>query len=114
MDNNKKTFKDFIHEDLNVFFNLDEFAEIHNLDGNDLPIIVIESKSDDLFTGYPQEQMYSSQEVFKKYKTIYVKSEDYEKPIIGSEIFLDGESLFVDEVSDDLGVIRILAFTHDG
>ena len=47
---NKKTFKDFAHEDLNVFFNLDEFGEEHELDGEVLTLIVVDSKDDDNFT----------------------------------------------------------------
>lgn len=113
---NKKTFKDFASEDLNVFFNLNEFAEEHELDGNIIPLVVVDSKSDANFSrsGYSREQLYASQEVYKKYKTIYVKSSDYEKPLVDSEIYLDNEQLYVEEVSEDMGVIRILAYTHDG
>lgn len=110
---NKKTFKDFAHEDLNVFFNLDEFGEEHELDGEVLPIIVVDSKSDDNFTGFPREQLYSSQEVFKHYKTIYVKAADYFVPKVNSIITLDGEDLYVDEASEDMGIIRILASSHE-
>lgn len=33
-------FKDFLQQDLGTFFNLDEFAEPHNIDGRILNIIV--------------------------------------------------------------------------
>lgn len=113
MNSNNKTFKDFVNEDLNVFFNLDEFAEEHELDGEQLNIIVIDSKSDDNFTGYPREQLYASQEVYKSYKTIYVRSEDFYVPKVDSVITLDGEEFYVDEASEEMGVIRILVSSNE-
>lgn len=110
---NNKTFKDFVNEDLNVFFNLDEFGEEHELDGEVLTLIVVDSKNDDNFTGYPREQLYASQEVYKHQKIIYVKAADYFIPKVDSIINLDGEELYVDEAEENMGIIRILASSHE-
>lgn len=33
-------FKDYISSDLDMFFNLDEFAEEHNIDGKTMAVII--------------------------------------------------------------------------
>lgn len=110
---NKKSFKDFVNEDLNVFFNLDEFGKEHELDGEILTLIVVDSTRNDDFSGYPREQLYASQEVYKHQKTIYVKATDYFLPKVDSSITLDGEELYVDEASENMGVIRIIASSNE-
>lgn len=111
---NNKTFKDFVNEDLNVFFNLDEFAEEHELEGKLLTMIVVDIKSDNTSTtGIQRDQLYASQEVFKQYKTIYVKDSDFYIPKIDSVLDLDGEKYFVEEAGMEKGVIRILLSAHE-
>jgi len=49
------SLKDFLQEDLNVIFNLDEFAEIAEFNGNSFPVIFYEKSEyllDDGYLGY--------------------------------------------------------------
>lgn len=108
-----KTLKDFINDDLDVFFNLNEFADEHKLDGEILSLIVVDNQFNDDKTNYLREQQYASQEVFKETKTIYVKSTDYIVPKIDSSITLDGEFYFVDEAGEQNGVIRIVISANE-
>lgn len=108
-----KTFKDFADEDLDVFFNLDEMASMHELDGETLPLIVVATEADDKLSGISRDQIYASQEVFKSYKTIYVKHTDYLIPKIDSVITLDGEEYYVEETSDESGVIKIIVTANE-
>lgn len=108
-----KTFKDFADEDLGVFFNLDEMASMHELDGEIMPLIIVATEADDKLNGIPREQIYASQEVFKAYKTIYVKHSDYLIPKVDSVITLDGEEYYVEETSDESGVIKIIATANE-
>lgn len=110
---NKKTFKDFVQSDLDVFLNLDEFADMHNLDGVDVPLVIVESQSNDDVNGFPREQLYASQEVFKQLKTIYVKSADYFLPKVDSVITLDGDEYYVDDASESNGMIRIVVSANE-
>jgi len=110
---NKKTFKDYVNEDLNVFFNLKEFAEEHELEGETLPMIVIDHKLENNATNLPRDQIYASQEVFKRYKTVYVKTSDFYVPKVDSELILDGESFFVEEAGEEQGIIRILLSANE-
>lgn len=103
-----KTFKDFLVEDLDVFFNLDELASEHELDGEKVTLVLINNRSDNNMTGFSREQLYAAQEVFKQYKTIYVKSIDYHVPKIDTIVRLDGNEYYVEEASEGNGIIRIV------
>lgn len=107
-----KTFKDFILEDLDVFFNVDEMADKHELEGQDLDLIVVDSSLEDL-KGFGRDQLNVAQEVFKIFKTVYVKSSDFYIPKVDSELVLDGESYFVEEAKDQNGVIKIVLSTNE-
>lgn len=103
-----KTFKDFILEDLDVFFNLTEVADEHELEGERLTLVVVDSLSNNDITGFPNTQMYASQEVYKQYKTVYVKTVDFHIPRIDSILTLDGEEYYVEDAKDERGIIRIV------
>lgn len=107
-----KTFKDFILEDLDVFFNVGEMADEHELDGQDLDLIVVDSSLEDL-KGFGRDQLDAAQEIFKVYKTVYVKSSDFYIPKVDSEITLDGQGYFVEEAKDQNGVIKIVLSAHE-
>lgn len=109
---NKKTFKDFVNDDLDVFFNLDEFADEHELDGEIVPLIIIERNNEEM-SEVPRDQLYSSQEVFKEQKIIYVKTKDYYVPKVDSKITLDNEDYYVDEATETNGVIRIVVSMNE-
>ncbi|PIC80538.1 hypothetical protein CSV75_01740 [Sporosarcina sp. P18a] len=109
----KRMFKDFATEDLNVFFNLNEMADMHELDGAELPILVVTTKADDKLSGMPRDQIYASQEVYKTYRTIYVKTSDFFIPKIDSVITLDGKEYYVEETSDESGVIKIVVSANE-
>ncbi|ARK25999.1 hypothetical protein SporoP37_15845 [Sporosarcina sp. P37] len=108
-----KTFKDFAFEDLDVFFNLEELADMHELDGEMMPTVVVATKADEKLGGVSRDQMYSSQEVFKEYKTIYVRSSDYYIPKVDSRITLDGTDYYVEETSDESGVLKIIVSANE-
>ncbi|WP_336634902.1 hypothetical protein [Lysinibacillus fusiformis] len=107
-----KTFKDFILEDLDVFFNVDEMAVEHELEGQNLDLIVVDSSLEDL-KGFGRDQLNVAQEVFKIFKTVYVKSSDFYIPKVDSELVLDGESYYVEEAKDQNGVIKIVLSANE-
>lgn len=110
---NKKTFKDFANEDLDVFFDLDEMAEEHELEGEIVPLIISDNQSNDKLTVLTREQAYAAQEVFKQFKTIYVKAADFYIPKVDSVIDLDGQEFYVEEAADEKGVIRIVISANE-
>lgn len=108
-----KTFKDFVKEDLSVFFNAEEFANLHEIDGENVLAIIVDNDSTDNIAGFTREQAYATQEVFKVLKTIYVKSAEFYVPKVDSEITIDGEKYFVEATGDENGVIRIVVSAYE-
>lgn len=108
-----KTFKDFLLEDLDVFFNVDELASEHELEGEKVTLVVVNNKADNNITGFSRGQLNGAQEVFKQYKSIYVKSADFYEPTIDSILILDGIEYYVEEASEGNGVIRIVLSLYE-
>ena len=100
-----KSFKDIIKEDTSTtFINTNEFSNIHNIDGRDMPvqiddneIIEREKKANSKMDG-----------VYVKQKLIYVKADDFGAlPAIGRQIMLDGKRYLVVDSTDEYGVYTI-------
>ncbi len=94
-------------EDLDGFFNVDEMAAEHELEGNKLNLVVVDSSLEEM-NGFSRNQLDASQEVFKSYKTIYVKSSEFYTPKIDSLLDLDGEEYYVEQAGEEMGIIRIV------
>ncbi|MFJ7407127.1 MULTISPECIES: hypothetical protein [unclassified Lysinibacillus] len=106
-------FKETLEADISsVFFNDDEMADQHELDGQSMSLVVVDNSSEDL-NGLGREQLDASQDVFKVYKTVYVKSSDFYIPKIDSELVLDGQSYYVEESGEEMGVIRIVLSANE-
>lgn len=106
---NRKTFKDFMMKDLDVFFNDMEFAEEHELDGEVLLCVIVNSDTRDSGTG----QSNATQEVFEYKKTVYVKKEDFFIPRVGSVLTLDGDEFYVEGTDNQQGVLRIVLSANE-
>ena len=101
----RKSFKEIITHDIKeTFFNVSEFADIHNIDGREMPvqiddneIIEREKKSSSHMDG-----------VYVKQKLIYVKANDFGSlPAIGRQLMLDGKRYLVVDSTDEYGVYTI-------
>lgn len=105
-------FKESLEKDLSsVFFNANEFAEKHELEGKELDLVV-ESNLGGV-KGYGKDQLSASQEVYSNFKTIYVKSPDFYVPKVDSTLELDGKEYYVEEASEEMGVIRIVISAYE-
>lgn len=106
-------FKEALEKDLSsVFFNANEFAEEHELDGETLDLVVEDTSLEEL-KGFSRDQLDASQDVFKIFKTIFVKSSDFYVPKVDSILNLDGEEYYVEEAAEDMGIIRILVSANE-
>ena len=99
------SLKNILQEDLDaVFFDLDEFAEIHTVNGKEMHIIIDgnelgERKASD---GKHFDGVHSSTVL------MYVKAEEYgARPKVGSMIVLDEKHYKVTDVVDEGGVYSI-------
>lgn len=98
-------FKDAMAADIgNVFFNANEFAELHNVEGNDINIIIDNEKLTELKT----KSQFASQ-ITQAEMLIYVKSSDLGYvPANGSMLEIDSNVYTVNMVTDSEGMLEIV------
>lgn len=100
------SFKEQLERDFdNIFFNLNEFAELHDIDGKKIPIVVDNETLLRMNLGKTAD----SDGIFQDNKMFFVqkKNLDYE-PVIDQIMEFDGESYQVENVLEDLGGYTII------
>lgn len=101
-----RSFKDQLEKDFdNTFFNLNEFAEIHDIDGKKVPIVVDNETLLQLNLGKTAD----SDGIFQDNRMFFVlkKYLDYE-PVIGQIMEFDGEPYQIGNVLEDFGGYTII------
>jgi hypothetical protein len=104
--------KSYLNNDLQTFLNVDEFAEYHDIDGQQV-LAIIESDQLNERPRHPVELYRVTNGIYQSSITIYVKSDDYEKPVIGQQICIDGEDYYVDSVAEEHGLLKIIATANE-
>lgn len=95
-------FKEMVEADAReVFMNLDEFAEVHEINGKLLSCII------DTNTAEQAPVLYEG--VFTNLTTIYAHSMDMEAPAVDSILWVDKTMFVVRRVSDEDGILAIQA-----
>ena len=94
------SFKETISNDLfNVFMNVEEFGETHNIDGEDIACVVDDDKLKD-------NSIKSG--TYKGEKLIYVPLTSLQGLYVqGAKISFDGEDFYVADVANDMGMITL-------
>lgn len=105
------TFKEIVTQDINnIFFNLDEFAELHNINGRDIPIVIDE----DILQTRSQNKSERYDGIYSAQVVIYVKIKDLsERPIYGEHFELDNKLYLVSECSESLGIYEVVLEAND-
>lgn len=101
------TFKEQATADIAaVFFNADEFSDVHNVNGTDMTVQLDSNELQKRNAG----KVYTAEAagLYKGTWLLYVSAEQYgAKPAIGSIITLDGKKRKVVDVKDEAGVYSI-------
>lgn len=99
-------FKDSLQEDLNdVFFNDDEFACIHTIDGKEMPIIIDEDGLEEMKK--LREGDYDG--IYKAKLLFFVQKKHFgSKPAIDSIIELDNKLYQVKNATEDGVMLKII------
>lgn len=97
-------FKDQLQADLAVFLNIDEFGDIHNLDGVECEAVIESPTMQEAFiasnTGY--------EGYFGTSLVMYCRTADLvEIPVAERSFSVDGKDYIVANVSDDKGLLCI-------
>ena len=99
------TFKEALEDDLEVFFNLDEFAEIHIIDGVEMPIIMDEDALEELKV--TQDVDYDG--IYKSVLLFSAKTSDIgSKPAINALMEIDDNMYKIIGASSNGDVLKII------
>lgn len=100
------SFKDILNDDVNnIFFNIDEFSERHNIDGSDMPIMIDEDELQE----YKIRREGDYEGLYKATLLFYVRKSDIgSKPAINSLIDFDDKIYKVLSSSEDGEVIKVI------
>lgn len=103
------TFKDQIQEDIGkVFFNPDEFSELHSVNGKKIPCMIDNMEHIDRQKRYMYNRSLYADGVYLKEVLIYVKAEDYGPlPRNGALLTMDGKGYKVTDTIEENGIYSI-------
>jgi hypothetical protein len=103
-------FKDAVATDVKaVFLNADEFSDYHEINGER----VLCQIDKNMIGEASDTQSHPLEGVFVNTLTIYVDSNDIEKPVEGQLLSVDDSMHIVRSVRDEMGVLVIVAEAHD-
>lgn len=103
-------FKSMVALDINdVFLCGNEFAEMHRINDD-----LVECVIDELLTKEAADTLTNPMEgVFLNGITIYVRTEDIRKPVEGEVLMIDGHMHLVRRVSEEMGMLVIVAEANE-
>lgn len=97
-----KTFKDFSAADVqNVFLNLNEFADYHDIDGEKVKCVIDKN----IISEIPENGLVGD---FINMTTLYADSKDLEVPEEGQWMSIDDSRHFVQSVSEGTMLVIVL------
>ena len=101
-----KSFKEQLEKDFETtFFNTDEFAEIHELQGNEVPVVV----DNDIIITLSLGKHADADGIFTDDKMIFVQKKYLEfEPVAGQHLSFDGEFYPIKTVNEDMGGYTII------
>ncbi|NLT94862.1 MAG: hypothetical protein GXW85_04900 [Clostridia bacterium] len=99
------SLRDYFFSDLSVFLNLEEFAEIHNINGVDVPAIV-DSDTYKILSNNKSERFDG---IYSGEVAIFVKACDLpHRPVFGEHLRLDDKLYLVKECNENMGILEII------
>ncbi len=101
-----RTFKEQLEKDFSaVFFNMDEFAELHSIDGKEVPVVV----DNDTLLALKLGVNANSDGIFEDAKMFFVQKKDMDyEPVIGQIMDFDGETYPIGNIMEDFGGYTII------
>lgn len=103
------TFKEQIAKDTRkVFMNIDEFGEIHNVNGKDMTVLVDNNELVDREKRYQYRHSLYADGVYLKEVLIYVHAEDFGPlPAVGRSISFDNKIYIVSDAINEDGIYSL-------
>lgn len=103
------TFKEQIAKDNQVvFMNEEEFTEVHNVGGKDIPCIIDNNEMVDREKRYQYRKSLYADGVYLKELLIYVRAEDFGPlPAIGRNITFDKKNYLISDAINEDGIYSL-------
>lgn len=103
------TFKEQIaHDNKVIFMNLNEFSEIHTVNGKEMAVLIDSNEMIDREKRYQYKRSLYADGVYMKELLIYVKAEDFGKlPAVGRILTLDGKTYTISDAIDEDGIYSL-------
>ena len=103
------SFKELVEQDnRTVFMNLDEFADIHVINGKEIPCIIDNNEMIDREKRYQYKRSLYADGVYLKEVLLYVKAEDFGPlPAVGRSLTLNKKSYIISDAIDEGGIYSI-------
>lgn len=101
-----RSFKDQLEKDFDsTFFNMNEFAELHNIDGKEVPVVV----DNDTLLALNLGKNADSDGIFEDAKLFFILKKYLDsEPVIGQIMDFDGESYPIGNILEDFGGYTII------
>ena len=101
-----RSFKDQLEKDFDsTFFNVNEFAELHNIDGKEVPVVV----DNDTLLALNLGKNADSDGIFEDAKLFFILKKYLDsEPVIGQIMDFDGESYPIGNILEDFGGYTII------
>lgn len=104
------TFKEILIDDLDeTFFNPDEFAETHNVDGRDIEVVITDVQFANARTGMSKKALNPKESAINLSKyLLFIRDKDARgRYTVNAMIKLDGQTMFVQTVKHTMGVWQL-------
>lgn len=99
-------FKEQLEADLDVFVSLDEFAETHNINGEDVSCVLQGLTTREQLAQAKNTPSYDG--ISGISRVLHIKAKDLAEPVIrGNVMDVDGEMFRIGEVVEDMGLVTI-------
>ena len=110
-------FKEAYLEDLgNAFFDLEEFASIHTIDGKERTVVLIDMSVEEARTLYGRSSSVLNPKetaIMKSSYVIYIRESEVERKLsVNAMINLDGRKYFIQEVTHTEAMYRVVIGGH--
>lgn len=100
----KKTFKELLKSDLEIFFNLEEFGEAHSVEGKEITCVLMTDSAGSV--SLTEDKDLKNAGLFGSDYTLYLKKEDRPfKSSAGKVLNVDGKELVIMKVAEEGGVL---------
>ncbi|MDE5758788.1 MAG: hypothetical protein K2H85_09295 [Allobaculum sp.] len=100
----KRNFKELLESDLEIFFNLNELAEIHRIEGYEMPCVLMTESAGSTSTTADKDLQRVG--LFGADTTLYVKKENCPFKYSARKILnVDGKEMQIRKVAEESGVM---------